>query len=1313
MIKHALIYLLFLQFCLSSYAQGEGKRKFVNFDKSGSFVQCFFQDKKGIIWMGTSRGLSMFDGQGVRKHKVSDDNSALKGVFIFCSLKLDDTHYYLGTGNGLYLFDLEADTYQLLSSSTMSVRAIQKVTDSIFLLGTLNGLVKYDMKTESFQSVDKIPELPINPIVRLDDTHFFITNYNGLYLYDAVADVYEFLSATSQGFPLILSIVVDSSSQWAWIGTESGLWKYDIASGEFTKNSRLPDTPIKNIHISDDGLLWIGTDNGLYIYDERSDDLEHAVHSSKDAGSLVNNIIWSIFEDRDGNIWLGTGSGISLYYNSRIVETYSWDGLVKSDEGNDISCVYRDSRGNYWWGGSNGLCYYNQVRKKSLWFKMNQGKHSISHNRIRWIYEDWDKDLWVATDGGINRFDYATETFENYQIVDSTHTRNANWTYYINGDNRANLYLVAYCGGVFVVNKKQLLSQKGKVYVADENYYHHSGSNSLHSNFVSLATMDTDGCLWVPSEEHYLDRIDFSEKKVYSYNLLEKEPGLSDESIRKIVHDQDGNLWMAMTTCLCKITAGNQQMEVIRDPIFENKEIQMLEDTGDRLWIGTSDGIYAYDKKTGRFVYSGIGSSWISLYYDKYAHKIWVGGTDRCLSFEGDDLLKARKEEGNLVLSRLYVNDKPVYAHEAFNDHVIATENISFVDRIHLLHHQNNVAFNFLHTRYDGILKSHYTYRLKGVDNDWRNIEDLSMRISYSNLKPGDYEFELKELVSGDNKDGACFHVNITVDSPWYLTYWAKGIYALLACLLILWVVNYFKEKNRYRIERIEKEKTMELSDLKMEFLTNMSHELKTPLSLIISPVSKLLAEAKNTQMKETLSLIHANAMKLNGIVHQILTINNWAGTQQVLHLSQLEIVTFIDSMLESYRENRKDKGIAFDFHSNTEQCFIEVDIPKMEAIMDNLLANACKFLMADGEIKVTLTLQKDEADKPESICLTIADNGVGIPAHDLPHLFDRFYQADKNRAMNSNGSGIGLFLVKTNVELHGGKISIVSEEDKGTVVSVYLPVVEKGTVDREEDFRLPLYAGEQGKCKVLIVEDNVDIAHFIKNNLPDTECLIAYNGKMGMEMAQQNLPDIIIADIMMPVMNGIEMIKQVKSNIETSTIPVIILTAKDDKKTELDLLAIGVEAFIAKPFEIKELMIHIDRILRNKYRLVRKLKEEGVDLEKETILTESPDEKFLNYITEIIEQNLSNSDLNVTKLAELSGYHSKQIYRRVKQLTGYTTVDYIKGIRMKKAAMLLSKKQFMISEVMYMVGFSDSSYFSKCFVEKYGKTPKQYMEST
>lgn len=1310
MIKHVLTLLLLLQFCISIYAQIERKREFTNFNRGEELVRCFFQDDKGVIWVGTSYGLGMFDGQGVRRHKISDTDGDSKEISVYCSLKQDSTHYYLGTAKGLVLLDLETDQYKLLSSSDIAIRTIQRMNDSIILLGTLNGLIKYNTKKVTFQLVDKIPYSPVDPIVRLDSSCFLITNYHGLYLYDAVTETYESLPITSKSSSLILSIGVDTINQWAWIGTENGLCKYNITSGEFTNITSLPNAPIKNIHISTNDVLWLGTDNGLYIYDWKQERYEHIVHSSKNVNSLVNNIIWTVFEDKEHNIWLGTESGISVYHNSHIVDVYSWDNLVGSDEGNDIHCIHRDSRNNYWWGGSNGLGYYNPVKGKSIWFKMNQGRHSISHNRIRDIYEDWDKDLWVATDGGINRFDYATETFESYQIVDSTHTRNANWTYYISGDNHDNLYLVAYCGGVFVVNKKNLLSQKGKVYIADENYYH-SGSNGLHSDFVQIGSMDKNGCLWVSSGGQYLDFIDFRKKEVRPFALLEEGRRLPVGEIKKMLHDKSGNLWLSMGTYLCKITADEHKAEIISNSIFHNNHIQLLEDAGEQLWMGTSDGIYVYDKTTGKFVYSGIGDSYFTLYYDAYSKKIWAGGIDQCLAFKGEELLEGEKNEGSLILSRLYVNDKPVYPHEVYDNHVITTQNVSSIKQLHLLHSQNNIGLDFLHTRYEGILRSRYVSKLEGVDSDWRDIGDLGTRISYSNLEAGDYVFELKELVHGDIKeDAAYFRLNIRIDNPWYWTYWAKGIYTLFACLLIVWVIKYFRDKNRFRIERIEKEKTLELSDLKMEFLTNMSHELKTPLSLIISPVSKLLADTKNVQTKELLSLIHGNALKLNSIVHQILTIKDWVGVQQKLYPSQLEFVTFIDSIVKSYQESMKNKNISITFHSDVDKCFVEVDISKIEAVVNNLLSNACKFSTDNGEVKVSLSLLQAESEGTQNICLKVIDNGIGIPANDLPHIFERFYQVSKNQPMNENGSGIGLSIVKDNVELHHGAIHVESEEGKGTSFYVTIPVIQIGKNVNENTSIL--LDKDESDCKVLIVEDNVDIAHFIMQNLRDIECLVAYNGKMGAEMALQYLPDIIIADIMMPVLNGMEMTKQLKMNIATSTIPIIILTAKDDKKTEYELLALGVEAFISKPFEMKELTIHIERILRNKYRLVRKLKEEEKILENKMMITESADEKFLKYITDVIEQNISNSDLNVAKLAELSGYNSKQIYRRVKQLTGYTTVDYIKGIRMKKAAMLLSQKQFMISEVMYMVGYSDSSYFSKCFVEKYGKTPKQYMES-
>lgn len=1308
MIKHILVFFLILYSFSDACAQIGQKREFRNLDEGGALIRCFFQDNRGMMWVGASYGLGVYNGKGIQKHPLSDKRSEWMNFPVYCSLKQDDTHYYLGTEKGLVLFNPEQDTFQRVSSPDMSIRTLQWINDSVMFLGTLNGLVKYDTRLNTFQPENRIPQLPVDPIVQLDRYRFFIASYHGLYLYDRENDTFNDLPVTPRKSSLILSIAVDSVRQWVWIGTEGGLWRYHVASGSCIKVDALSGNIIKKIHIGSDASLWLGTDNGLYIYNWDLNTYEYIVHSSGNNKSLVNNIIWSIFEDKEQNIWLGTESGISVHCNSPLVRTYSWDSLVGSDEGNTIHCIYRDSRKNYWWGGSNGLGYYNPEKNKSLWFKMGRKTHSISHNRIRCMYEDWDGDLWVATDGGINRFDYATETFENYQIVDSTRTLNANWAYYINGDGHANLYVVAYCGGVFVVNKQELLARKGKTYISKENYHQHTGTaDSLHSNFTMYSAIDDNGCLWVGTGERFLDKIDFKENKVRSYNLSGNIPA---GNIRQVIHDRSGNIWVAFNTGLCRIASDSGTVEVINTDAFVNEEIRILEDAGECLWVATSRGIYVYDKSSDHFIYTGLNSSCFSLYHEVSGNRMWIGGIDQCLAVRASDLLRSQQHSGTIELGNLYVNEKKVHSHTLYDHNLIADKNIRGLEKIHLSDNQNNIAFEFLRTSYNQVLNPRYLYRLKGEDEDWRSLEDLNTRISYTNLKPGHYLFELKEQMYGEGENLPDYQLTILIDHPWYWTLWAKGAYFMLACLLILWVVKYFYDKNRFRIEHIEREKTLELSNLKMEFLTNMSHELKTPLSLIIGPVGKLLSETRNASLKEKLSLVHSNALKLNNMIHQILDVKDWNRLQQQFCPSPLELVTFVGSMVKSYQEALKNKDVSIVFLCEMENCFVEADIPKMEAIVNNLLSNAYKFTPEKGEIKVCLNRPEGDTDDSLKVCLKVADNGVGIPAADLPHIFERFYQAGEHQSINKDGSGVGLSIVKSYVELHDGEIHINSEEGKGTTVSILLPIAEIENRNGE-NISTSLNVSES-KHKILIVEDNVEIARFIMHNLQDSECLVAYNGKMGVEMAQRHLPDIIIADIMMPVLDGIEMAKQIKANINTSAIPVIMLTAKDDKKTEYALLSLGVDAFIAKPFDMKELTVHIDRILQNKHRLVRKLKEENIAIETEQNPVESPDEKFLNYITEIIEQNLSASDLNVTKLGTLSGYNPKQIYRRIKQLTGCTAVDYIKGIRMKKAAMLLARKQFMVSEVMYMVGFSDSSYFSKCFVEKYGKTPKQYMES-
>jgi CheY-like chemotaxis protein/AraC-like DNA-binding protein/two-component sensor histidine kinase len=504
----------------------------------------------------------------------------------------------------------------------------------------------------------------------------------------------------------------------------------------------------------------------------------------------------------------------------------------------------------------------------------------------------------------------------------------------------------------------------------------------------------------------------------------------------------------------------------------------------------------------------------------------------------------------------------------------------------------------------------------------------------------------------------------------------------------------------------------LELSNLKIDFFTNVSHEFKTPLSLIIAPISKLIYETKNPTLNKQLTLIHQNALRLNALIQQVIGFERFDGSQNAtLILSNVEFIEFARSIFSVYEDVFQAKKITPVFATNIESVLVNIDVLKMESVLNNLISNAYKFSNEGGS--VTLDIHYSEEDNGQ-LLINISDTGIGIPAEDVPFVFDRFFQSRKTFS-DKVGSGIGLYLVKNYVELHNGSIQIASEENKGTSISLQLPVVETQPIRnmQEEDMGINVESIENSKKPlILIVEDNIEVCDFIVQSLANNyQCVVAHNGKTGLTEAINKKPQLIISDVMMPVMNGLDMCRQLRKNKELALVPIIMLTAKDDKLTEEKSIELGVNAFVAKPFDTNLLSLRIKQLLDVKQGLENKHRLEVLSTPKE-IEAESWDEKLLADITKIIEDRVSDSDLNVNSLSEISGISTKQIYRKIKQLTGLTPVDYIRSIRMKKAAMLLAQQKFSVAEVMYLVGFSNYSYFSKCFQAKYDKTPKQFMEN-
>ncbi|OJU53274.1 MAG: hybrid sensor histidine kinase/response regulator [Bacteroidales bacterium 45-6] len=1048
--------------------------------------------------------------------------------------------------------------------------------------------------------------------------------------------------------------------------------------------------------LDDNHNLLLGTDNGLYCYDGDRNRVEHSLHDSRNSASLINNIVWSVFADKNGNIWMGTDNGISLARFNRSLQPVPIASITGVGDGNRFYSIFKDSRHNFWLGGTNGLIMANSVANQSgeaLWYKMGDAKYPISHNRIRYIYEDPDQNLWIATDGSINRYDYQKKQFVHYSIVDSSKTFNSNWSYYMFQDSRGKLWVATCLGGIFVVDKKKLMNSPG-TYMAEKNY---STKNGLSGNFVNQIVEDNMGKVWVHLYNNGINKIDPRSGKI---ERIEIGPKGNRQNPNYIIRDSDGFMWLGTTNGLTRINPIDNRSEFIRFDTYGQNEVMALHEVEGDIWVSTVDGILAVNKKSFRIRRLNIpNKSYSCLYYDRENKKVYLGGVDQIMILD-NNVLKESSAFSHVVLTGLYINNKLLAA-----DIQPAKQSIRYLSDLALDYQENNLTFEFSDLNYSDEGAAKFAYRLKGLDKDWSVLKQNVNRITFSNLPYGGYTLEISKLDESGKPAPGGKEFNFTISPPWHLSIWAKLLYVAAAMSLLLWTANFFRVKHNLRIERIEKEKTVELTNLKLDFFTNVSHEFKTPLSMIIAPVSKLLSETKDISKKRQLETIQRNALKLNSLIRQVLDFNrNEGNLSPNLVLAKMEFVEFARSIFSMFQEDVKEKNIDFSFSSNQQQLYLMVDTLKMEALLSNLLSNACKFTPDGGQVSMRLNYNTTN----QTLAIMVSDTGIGVPANETGYIFERYYQSSKT-ARRKEGSGIGLYIVKKYAEQHGGTVSVQSEENQGTTFTVSLP----GLGDAMENIPAQTNAesGKEDEPEILIVEDEPEIAEFILNLLSEKyRCKVAENGKIGLELAEKVHPKLIISDIMMPVMNGLEMVKRLKKNTQTAVIPIVLLTAKDDRDTELESLTLHVEAFVSKPFDPQLLFSRVEQVIASQQQMQEKLRLEAITTPKKEEVVSS-DEKFLSEIIEIIEQKLSDSDLNVNALSTVSGISSKQIYRKVKQLTGMAPVEFIRSVRLKKAAMLLSQKKFTVAEVMYMVGFSSHSYFSKCFQAEFGKTPKEYVE--
>lgn len=789
---------------------------------------------------------------------------------------------------------------------------------------------------------------------------------------------------------------------------------------------------------------------------------------------------------------------------------------------------------------------------------MGDKTYPLSHNRIRHIYEDKEQQLWIATDGSINRYDYATRQFVHYNIVDSTGTYNTNWTYYMFEDNAGHLWISTCLGGIFVVDKHRLMQSASGQYVAEQNYSVHNGLSGM---FINQIIPDNEGNVWVLLYNNKgIDKINPRTREVTKLFADELN---GEKSPNYLLCDEDGMLWVGFHGGVMRINPKDESQQSISFGSFSNNEILSMTSVKNHIWVSTTNGLWIIDRKTmDARLQNMTDKRFTSLLFDPKENCIYLGGADG-FGISHPDIQTIHQPERPILLTALYINNQLVSPRT--RDDV---PNIRYTNSIELKYNQNNLSFELSDLPYSLDEKNKFVYRLEGMDKEWNFLKSNINRITYSNLSYGNYQLIISKLGKDGQPSDQPYILNIRILPPWYYTIWAKAIYVLLLLSLIAWTINFFRVKNRLKAERREKEKILEQSRQKMAFFTTLSNELKTPLSRIIAPISQLLPATEEAHEKQTLEEVQRNAMKINSLIHQVLNFNRIEDNKDsLLILSRIELVSFSRSLFSVYEE---DKRFTFHFEANKAKIYADMDAIKLGVILDNLLSNAVKFTSEGGNIRLSLFYRQESG----LLEICVSDTGAGIPQQDIPYIFQRFFQSPHSGS--KEGTGIGLYLVKTYTELHGGSINgVTSEKGKGTSIGLSIPVTA-------------------------VEEDEIPAA-------------------------------------------------QSKKQLES--LPVL------------------------KPIE-----------------------------------AESQDEKFLSNIIRLIEDHLSDADLNVNALCELSGISNKQIYRKIKQLTGMSPVEYIKSIRMKKAAMLLQQKKFTVAEVMYMVGFSNHSYFSKCFQAEFGKTPRQYL---
>ncbi len=1352
------IFILITFFCLSPeiFAQRYSfKRIDTHNGLINNHVSSLLADSKGFIWIGTQSGLCRFDGANVKFfRRIEGDSTSLIHDDIFRISELPNGKLYVSTTNGDCIYNPLTESFErnlnrgkayFGITSDIVVFKTKKDKQSRFWVMTEKQGIYCLERGKTTKIIIKNQKTDLTDLAINSDGNVWLSFHGGhLILIDSkshkiIREYYLPKQTLYTDLNYIKLFVDNSNDLWVYsLNNIKGVFLINNKTGkmrQFDKSNGFSNM-INAVTQDKNGLIWIGTDHdGVILTNKETNDLTLLKNSEFDERSLSQDVVTSLMTDAQGIVWVGTFKEGLNYYHPDLFQFEQWHREPLNSNSlpvNDVNCIYEDNSENIWMGtNGNGLIYYDRKTRKFTSLNGNNTPGFQAGNIVLSLHQTKDGKMFIGTYlNGLYIFD--GKQYSNYQAqkIGSEYSVIRNiWA--INEDIKGRIWVATLGGGVCLFNPKlkqfetlQLdypynipivystavdSDKRGYLYIAtttglviyDTNknkpVKYLTTKDGIGGVYISTVKIDSRGLVWIGSAGG-VSVYDPVKESILKFNAGFELP---ETSVRRIEEDKMGGIWISTPLNITHVRVDG----------VDNGELNCQSSIYDQSYgitQGTYNNLSSCITKRGE------------LYF----------GSSKGVTRFNPEKIKPVRLSPKVIITDFQIFNNSIRPGELYQNRIVLNNSLLHKQEIDLYHNDQVFSIEFAVLDFFHPSKHKYSYKLEGFDDNWVTADPNFRKATYTQLPPGRYKFKVRVASNANDWIEQDTTLVIHVNPPFWRTNFAYFVYLTLLILALVFIRRRMlqAERDRYAREQEKKDaqRKHEIDEMKVNFVTNVSHEFRTPLALLMLPLEKLMDEETNSEKKKQLLSIYVNAKRLLNLANTLLDLQKLDSGKMKASYTMVDFVAFCRNICSSFTQLYDSKKINFTLSAEMEDLSIYLDQDLMQKVVFNLLSNAFKFTTEGGRVSVLLGIEQRVLDgESRSFAkVQVSDSGIGIPVENQKSVFERFFQNELPAYMVNQGSGIGLSMVKEFVELHNGLIELQSEVGKGSVFSVLLPldeslsITETHSLEREEiilsdnpvlDDEGSLVGTRKHLPTMLLVEDNNDFRFYLKENLKDRFVVFeATNGKEGYEQAISILPDIIVSDVMMPLMNGLELCKKLKSGQATSHIPVILLTARASQDQNIEGLESGADDFITKPFNLSILLLRIKNLISQREKIQKQFMKH-IEVNPSEITVTSMDEQLIVKAIEIVEKNIEDPDFTVEELSRLLDMSRMQLYKKVLAITGKTPVEFIRTIRMKRALQLIKQGQYTIAEVTYKVGYNNPKYFAKFFKKEFGVLPSYY----